>query len=261
MSARTFVVPDLHGRWALAAGLLDAACVPADPVWRRREKVTVVQLGDLANCVGRDRDADLAILERAQHWFDVVLCGNHEHPYFGGTAFSGFAWFAEVEAAIKRLDWQPCHLIGNTLLTHAGLTPDWNRRTARGADGWLRARWQESRASGPFNRVGRARSGGASWMPACGGVLWSDWSEPRATINQVHGHTPLPDGPGRRDKGDTFAINLDCGGHGDVRRIVGLWLDADGTPGEYVEYEQPDALEVAAAREDARRLAGRRDVA
>lgn len=63
--------------------------------------------------------------------------------------------------------------------------------------------------------------------------------EPIAAFDQVHGHTPHRDGPRvYHQPSGAFTINLDVGASagwaekGDPRakRIVGLWLDADGQP-------------------------------
>lgn len=266
---RTLVIPDLHGRWWLAEGLLRQEGLldqrgrrlrPGDAAEgktpkrgggrdvthdldQRRLDVQVIQLGDLVNCVPADRDIDLKTLHYAPDWFDVVLVGNHEHPYYGGHPFLGFFSIPEVKEALLRIDVQPCALVGTTLLTHAGVAGrfDLPAETAAEAADAIRYRWGQDRARDPlFSGVGRARGGSAS----CGGLLWSDWSEARDhRFDQIHGHTPLDRGPGiRHYTTGRFTINLDCGGHGNVKRLVGVWLDSDGGPDpEFVTYETDQA--------------------
>lgn len=243
---RYFVVPDLHGRMSLASGLLfEAGLIDERGVRVSRDDVRVVQLGDLANCCAGDRDRDLALLRKARAWFDVILVGNHEHPYFGGPRFNGFFPLNEVEQAIRNLSWRPAYAVGGTLLTHAGVTPGWfkgfggNDLGAADAEAILNAAWKANPARSPFfATISYARGGYAK----NGGVIWSDWNRERRDyrFSQVHGHTPVASGPKKRQspKRGTFAINLDVGGHGPVSRIVGLWLDEDGKPDGFVEYAE-----------------------
>lgn len=241
----TFVVPDLHGRSYLAQGLLEQAGI-IDPDGNRIDEKTVrvVQLGDLANCVAGDREIDLALLGRADEWFDVVLVGNHELPYLGGPAFGGF-WQSDVSAAVHAIDWQPALAIGETLLTHAGVVPDLltgDVESAADAANELASAWTAERGrSFYFAMIGRARGG----LHQFGGVTWSDAHEPRdSRFSQVHGHTPDPSGPSiRHATNGRFSVNLDVGGHGPVRRIVGLWLDEAGEPRGDVPFEAFEATQ------------------
>lgn len=246
---RTLVVPDLHGRYGLALALLRAAGIVDGRGTRIDYESRIVQFGDLANCVGRDRDGDLRLLRKARAWFDVLLVGNHEHPYFGGSAFTGFMLVAEVERAVRNLTWQPAIAVGGTLVTHAGVHPGWKLPAdAALAEGDIRAAWQQRTADHPLiAQIGPARRGLYAeqarrfGLPLFGGVLWRDASEDIDTgFNQVYGHTVNPDGPIRVDHPNgCWAINLDCGGHHDVRRIVGVWLDAAGGFDGFVEAELP----------------------
>lgn len=251
---RYLIVADLHGRHDLARGILTAEHVPLTAFERRAAGVWTVQLGDLANCVVGSHDSDLAILTVAADWFDTVLVGNHEHPYLGGGAFSGFQPFRDIEERLHRLDTlgilQPCLRIGDTLLTHAGVTPDWRLGDARDARDAISACWRADRAAPVFNQVGRARCGGYraphGW-PEHGGILWSDWAEPREDgFNQIHGHTPVKGRPiAERWKRwpPRWALNLDAGACFAWRsrpagnRVVAAWIGEDGEiDGDLIEY-------------------------
>lgn len=238
---RALVVPDLHGRWWLAQGLLEEAGV-VDRHGKRTDwtDVCVIQLGDLANCVAADRDIDLRLLGHAEEWFDVLIVGNHEHPYFGGPIFTGFFDIPEIREAVRKLHWCGCFRIGETLITHAGITSSLALpQNARQAEAAINEAWASDPGRHPFfAQIGVTRGGWAGQ----GGLLWSDWAEKRELrgFSQIHGHTPVERGPKRRDEDDRFAINLDVGSgwpRTSVRRIVGLWVDESGAPGEYVEFE------------------------
>lgn len=235
---RTFVCPDTHGCYPLLLGLLQQAGI-VDKIGTRIDyEARTVHLGDLANCVARDRDADLRCLRRAASWFDVLIVGNHEYPYLGGSGFAGFMHFPEVERAITRLDWQPALAVGDTLLTHAGVNPAWALPDdAAEAEDVLRAAWQTNRTHPYFKQVGAARGGQAMY----GGILWSDFDRERrdTAFRQVHGHTPHRNGPFKRDG----ALNLDVGVSNGwperhippAKRTVGAWLNKDGEVESQVE--------------------------
>lgn len=230
---RTLVVGDVHGRYDLALGLLRTAGVVDGLGTRVDYDVRTVQVGDLANCVARDRDQDLRVLRKARAWFNVRLVGNHEYPYLGGGGFSGFARLAEVEQAILNVPWQPAVAVGATLVTHAGVHPalvplllNGEDLAADEAEAVLRAAWQHNPAHPWFDQCGGARGGSA----AHGGILWRDANaEPVSDRwNQVFGHTPDPDGPTRTEHpSGTWSLNIDVAGKaGHV--LCGAWIDEAG---------------------------------
>lgn len=234
---RYFVVPDLHGNWRLARELFEKAAVPVNPDERRDAEIQAVQLGDLANCVAEGVADDIETLQKARLLFDVVLVGNHEAPYFDLGAFSGFWPDAVVRARVEELEntgvLRPCLRIEDTLLTHAGVAAQWGLTDAREAERVIRHAWEHTRRTAPIlNAVSRARGG----RDRAGGIFWSDWSEPRAQFQQVHGHTVKRDGPMWRYHPDgSFVCNLDVGGNLSANRMVGLWLDDDGCPNPFEE--------------------------
>lgn len=226
------LVADVHGQFDLFERLLVKAGAVADGDRASRDELKVCQIGDLANCVAADREDDLRCLRAAADgWADVVLVGNHEHPYFGGPAFAGFAYFAEVHEELRRLDrlgiLQPALRVGNVLVSHAGLTPDWGFTTAEGAVVLIEQQWRLDPTAPLFSRIGRARGGRGEH----GGILWSDWSEPKAAFPQIVGHTPRPGSlPSRQPAdGGWSALNIDCSLDG--RRLTGVLLGERGTFG------------------------------
>lgn len=185
-----FVVADAHGRLDLVEGLLKqagACCGPGR---------TIVQLGDLTDCVASSIEDDLAILRAVPDLFDVLLVGNHEYPYFGGAPFAGFFRSEDVATAVLRLRWLPAFAAGEFLITHAGLTADFAYRSPRmraqeQAD-YLCDLWQRDPTNpsslAVFSAISRFRGGRSE----TGGIFWADWMELKSTagFSQIVGHTP-----------------------------------------------------------------------
>lgn len=246
---RYFVIPDIHGNHDLARRVMHQAEIPFHPTERRAEGITVVQLGDLVNCVKSSVKEDIHALRLATEWFDVVLMGNHEYPYFvPSVVFGGFYYNFEVYEGLSKLErrgqLQPCFLAGDTLLTHAGVSACWNAVSAKQTEEKIRTLYRNRHGQGAaiITNIGYLRCGvGKETAERCkipmeGGILWSDWNEPRSAINQVHGHTPnWVEGVRTRHDGLTFQICLDVGGGKESSSMVGLWLDESGAPGDIVK--------------------------
>lgn len=220
--AQAFVVADAHGRHDLIEGLLRQEGLLED-----HAGVTVIQIGDLCNCVASSVDADLECLRRAPDWFDVYLVGNHEHPYFGGPAFGGYWRDPEVANLLLRYNKRglirPAVAVDGVLISHAGLTSRWGRRFASAdeAEAWLTTEWEGNPHSAVFSAIGRERGG---WDQS-GGVLWADWREPKPRrFNQLVGHTVGPKVRWRR-YGGRFSVCIDLGASKEVDgALAGAWI-------------------------------------
>jgi len=268
---RAFIVPDLHGRTDLMLGLLRAAGV-ATPDGRRAqetERDTVISVGDLINGAMSSWDDDERTLREADGLIDLVVIGNHEHPYYGGVPFSGFSPSPAVRSALN--SWERAGkmirqaVIGDTLVTHAGVHSKFRFETALGAAAAIEDAWDN------YERYAAVKLGGVVYtrnrdftftkpsngkqytlpmaslvdgMPEkrggwlrYGGVLWSDWSEPKNTsFSQVCGHTPVETGPVlvQHLKSEKFTVNIDTGAKSG-KGPVGVWLDGDGEIIDFVE--------------------------
>jgi hypothetical protein len=225
---KTLILPDVHGDLDMAAGLLRQVGA-LNESWERvqRDELRTVQLGDLCNCVGQSVVDDARCLDHVEEWFDVYLVGNHEHPYFGGPPFAGF-WrdpvlahrFAMLNATGLI---RPCVVIDGVLVSHAGVTPEWGFDSAQDAEHYLNRWWASDAAHAPaFAAIGESRGG---WTRH-GGILWSDWSEPKAkNLRQIVGHTVgaavrrVEHGP------DSWAICLDLGGGKHSTVLAGALVD------------------------------------
>ncbi len=271
--AETFVIPDLHGNRKLAVGLMkqEGLIEDIDSPRRLRPEVTVLQLGDLCNCVFGSINDDLYALKLVEHGIiDYMLVGNHEHPYFGGTPFSGFGWFAELKSALVKLNdrgrIRAAREVDGILLTHAGVTADIDQvdkwygdegNKARQVAEGLNILWdRRDYTHGMFSAISFYR-GGTSKL---GSILWSDWREEKSHLfPQIFGHTvgetfrveylsstieyPDNDAPSfilqlpqsDLDPIEVRTLCLDVGAGKHSSKILGCWIKGGGV--RLVEYE------------------------
>jgi len=230
--SETFVVPDAHGNGTLVRGLLKQEGLP-------RPGVFVVQLGDLANCVLESEADDMDALSIVGDGIDLMLLGNHEAPMLNSdysARFVGFYQHASVHHMMKHLvsrdAIQLSYVADDVLVTHAGLSSYWGRpdKTAEAAHQNLEHAWRSGswRHDSIVMACGRARGG----FNAEGGILWSDWSEPkRSAFPQLVGHSV-----GEEIRRKRSAICIDLGAGKQRTRIAGAWIrDGEITTVEYRE--------------------------
>lgn len=236
MTGDTFVVADAHGNAGLVRGLLEQEGIieqqwtesgALDSARRTRKGAGVVQLGDLANCVAVSTVEDCEALDLVSDGLiDVMLVGNHEHPYFGGPAFSGYWPDGEVRRRLNRIHarggLKAAHAADGILISHAGLTSYWLREfsawdmNAEKIAELTNRTWSDDPRALIFNAIGRRRGG---WERE-GGILWADWREPKPRhLRQLVGHTV---GPDIRKRGGATCIDLGAGK--DSTRIAGAWI-------------------------------------
>ena len=267
----TFVVPDIHGKYeALRLLLREAGVIDRDGVrygdengrWDR-----VVSIGDLANATLNDVNGDEQCLLKARDWFDYLIMGNHESGYlFTDMSFNGYYPAPHLVSLYRHLKDDgfvvPAIMIGNTLLSHAGVHAYFNFEDADEAfdaiyDVWdnyreyeLEGDWDNpekfiftyrgQRVEIPksllLNAVSNKRGGSTPF----GGILWSDWDEAKNTnFSQVVGHSPRETGPimTQYHGTGTFTLNLDCGAKQGLTPW-GVWLDEEGQVVEFVTVEE-----------------------
>lgn len=228
---RTLIVGDCHGNLGILRELLTTAGV-LGPRGGRRRGWRVVQIGDLCNCVVDSIDGDLECLDAAPELIDVYLVGNHEHPYFGGPPFFGFWRHEQVRRELLRLAdaglIRAAHEVGGVLVSHAGLVASvdigWEPSTASSWAEQINALWEREPTHEVFSSIGESRGGWNRY----GGLLWSDWSEPKyAGVSQIVGHTV-----GERVRwqrhGETFSLCIDLGGGKSRDRLAGAIVHDSG---------------------------------
>lgn len=262
---RTFVVPDVHGRFsALEALLTTAGVIDAEGERIREREFTtaghfepfeVVSIGDLLNGTLADQSGDEECLLKAQDWFDKLILGNHESGYiFANMGFNGYWASPAIKSLYNKLYRDgfivPAALVGDTLLSHAGVHAYFEFESAAEAHEAILDVWNDySQYRDDYSQkfyfgqveipkallldaVAKARGGSAPF----GGILWSDWSEPKsAYFNQVVGHTPVKIGPivTRYMGAGISHVNIDCSAKSGLVP-TGLWLDAEGQIDSYV---------------------------
>lgn len=273
---RTFVVPDIHGRPdSLEALLLHAGVITEDGTRIRElefecsgvfEPFQVISIGDLLNATLSDVNGDEACLLKS-HWFDKLILGNHESGYvFENMGFNGYYPAPHLRDQYNQYVQSghvvPSMLVGDTLLTHAGVHAFFEFGTALEAhvmiqDVWANyreysANWDEKFYFSDnieipkallLDAVSSKRGGGVPF----GGILWADWAEPKnASFSQVMGHTPIKAGPVLTTYygEDIFHLNIDCGAKKGLTPW-GVWLDSDGRIDHVVTVPAPDTEQVA----------------
>jgi len=182
-----FVVADAHGRLDLIQGLLKKADAGRGP------DRTIVQLGDLANCVAASINEDLETLAAAPDLFDILLVGNHEHPYFGGPGFIGFWPDPQVKNAIRKLNWQAAFSVGDFLVTHAGVA----NRECLSSDAQAHVEIEGLGGSAfdherKLNAAWRELPDRHPYFTSDDGILWNRGRKVTPGFSQIIGHTPGP---------------------------------------------------------------------
>lgn len=254
---KTFVFGDIHGRYESLTRLLEAAGILVDGERVNPEDYLVVSIGDLANVVAVDVNGDKECLTALKDGLiDVALIGNHEAPLlFPSMSFGGYYRDPEVGAVYNHLERMgklvPSMLIGDTLLTHAGVHRFFDFETAQDAhnaivevyENWSSLNGNnEEKFHFPNNiempkymvldAVSAKRGGGYPM----GGILWADYDEPKnKRFSQIFGHTPTSKGPVLTEWKGTgvYHINIDTAAKKGLLP-TGLWVDDDGTIEDYV---------------------------
>lgn len=188
-----FVIGDTHSHHEMIKLLLQEQGLLNADENRLHPEVKVVHLGDLINAVEDSYEDDIKSLALVKDGIiDHLILGNHEAPYFGFTAFAGFYPHGEIKNIIYDINVKPCMAIGNLLLSHAGVGKIYGEDlgSAQEAVQRLYDAFLYNRRAPILDGIGWSRGGKEKY----GGVLWSDWSEPKcAKFSQLIGHTPSSD--------------------------------------------------------------------
>jgi Calcineurin-like phosphoesterase len=195
----TYIVGDVHGN---TEGLIRALHRHnlTDSDGNRtvsRDSAKIIQIGDMANCVGTSVEDDLHCLTMVMKGtIDYMLLGNHEVGYFDpANSFAGFQFDAKISRVLHEMRDRkillPAWKYENVLVSHAGIAegllppyqdslPDVFEKS--------NSLWDEARYNHEwFSAVGTARYGHHSK----GGILWCDFDEEfePTMFPQIVGHT------------------------------------------------------------------------
>lgn len=218
---KNIIIGDVHGHFKnLRDVLLQFEAINEMNQRINRDTISVYCTGDLIDGAV-NRQGDLLILDYAADWFDEIVIGNHELPFFGGPAFRGLRKYdRELQLRLLELEnrgiYVPSTVVDDHLLVHAGLSERWSFNTAQDCDDVLRMVWRDAEESvidiPMLDWVGPGRS---AYGNDVGGIFWLDWSEERnKNINQIVGHSTITTGPILRHNDDegTDHWNIDVGG-------------------------------------------------
>lgn len=218
---RNLIIGDVHGHFDnLRKMLLEHGAINEKNERINRDTLSVYSTGDLVDG-GVNRMGDLLILQYAREWFDAIVIGNHELPFFGGVSFLGLRKHdRELTRQLLQLEHEgvyvPSAVVEDFLLVHAGLSDRWSFKTAQDANDVIHTFWNQSEDDNKeipmLDWVGPGRSKVADPV---GGIFWLDWTENRnRNINQVVGHSTYTHGPIIQSNGaeGTEHWNIDVGG-------------------------------------------------
>lgn len=227
---RTFVTGDAHGNHGVLVKLLQKAGVIDSLVLRiNRNSIKSIQIGDLMNCIKSSYEDDLFCADNAKEWFDTLIVGNHEAPYLDSGAFNGFHHHPDLDSICEQWKaegfYQPAIVIGDTLVSHAGVHERYVSDDLNTTYEVIQQAWHDNRRIDIISACGYARHGRDMY----GGILWADWvQEPiSCRFNQVVGHTPGDDVRTRHCPNGNWQMCIDAGAKLG-QRIAGIMLDDAG---------------------------------
>lgn len=219
---KNLIIGDVHGHFKnLRNMLLEYGAINEDNKRINRDELGVYCTGDLVDG-GVNRTGDILILEYVRDWFDKVIVGNHELPFFGGPSFMGIrSHDRELTRKLLQLEYEgkyvPSTVVDDYLLVHGGLAKRWGFKSASDANDVIHMMWNQSAETTKeipmIDWISEARTA-RKFADETGGVVWLDWEDERNTlINQIVGHSTYTNGPLviHNDTG-TEHWNIDVGG-------------------------------------------------
>lgn len=217
---RNLIIGDVHGHFRnLREVLLHFGAINEMNERINKDTLRVYCTGDLIDG-GVNRQGDLLILDYAEEWFDEIVIGNHELPFFGGPNFKGLRQHdRELRLRLHELEaigkYVPSTVVDGYLLTHAGLADYWSFQNVEDCNDVIRMVWRDAEDTTKeiplIDWIGPTRSG--KFADPCGGVFWCDWDEDRnKKVNQIVGHSTLVYGPVVTHYDESDHWNIDVGG-------------------------------------------------
>lgn len=215
------IVGDNHGfHHNLRKLLLEQRVINKKGEAINRDKTKVYCTGDLID--GEiNRAGDILNLQMMNEWFDAVCIGNHEYAFLGGRDFGTRRKHDRetVRLLLQRLDegkLVPSAVVHGHLLTHSGLSDEFDFKTAEDANEFIHAMWDAAPeydgTIAIFDWKNNSDYTGYTTADPTSGIFNLAWKKERnLNFNQVVGHTIFTNGPIQKTEGDTIHYNIDVG--------------------------------------------------
>lgn len=230
------IVGDNHG-WHhnLRKLLLQEGVINKKGAAINRDEFKVYCTGDLID--GEiNRAGDILNLQLMSEWFDAVCIGNHEYAFLGGRDFGSRRKHDRetVRLLLQRLDegrLVPSAVVKGHLLTHSGLSKEFDFRTAEDANEFIHAMWDAApeydKEIAIFDWKNNSDYHYNSADPTSG-IFNLAWKKDRnENFPQVVGHSIFTNGPIRQEQ-DTGHVhyNIDVGAK-EGKACGGIIIDDD----------------------------------
>lgn len=228
------IVGDNHGyHHNLRKLLLQEGVINKKGAAINRDEFKVYCTGDLID--GEiNRAGDILNLQLMEEWFDAVCIGNHEYAFLGGRDFGTRRKHDRetVRLLLQRLDagkLVPSMVVKGHLLTHSGLSKEFDFRTAEDANEFIHAMWDAApeyeKEIAIFDWKNNSEYVYNSSDPTSG-IFNLAWKKDRnENFPQVMGHTIITNGPIRQEQ-DTGHVhyNIDVGAK-EGKAVGGIIID------------------------------------
>lgn len=185
-----------------------------------RDEFRVYCTGDLID--GEiNRAGDILNLQLMEEWFDAVCIGNHEYAFLGGRDFGSRRKHDRetVRLLLQNLDsgkLVPSTVVEGHLLTHAGLSEEFDFKSAEDANEFIHAMWdaaiEHEGTIAIFDWKNNSDYTGYSTADPTSGIFNLAWKKDRnLNFPQVVGHTIFTNGPIQKTEEDIIHYNIDVG--------------------------------------------------
>src|SRR6476646_490385 len=154
-------------------------------------------------------------------WFDAVCIGNHEYAFLGGRDFGTRRKHDRetVRLLLQNLDkgkLVPSTVVNGHLLTHAGLSEEFDFQKAEEANDFIHAMWdaavEEEGTIAIFDWKNNSDYTGYTTADPTSGIFNRAWKKERnVNFPQVVGHTIFTNGPIQKTEDDVIHYNIDVG--------------------------------------------------
>ena len=202
-----------------------------------RDEYKVYCTGDLID--GEiNRAGDILNLQLLDEWFDEVCIGNHEYAFLGGRDFGSKRKHDRetLRLLLQHLDsgkLVPSTVVKGHLLTHAGLSDEFDFQTAEDANEFIRAMWdaapEHDGTIAIFDWKNNADYTGYTTADPTSGIFNLAWKKDRnQNFGQVVGHTIFTNGPiqQKQEIDGVVHYNIDVGAK-EGKSIGGIIIDDD----------------------------------